>query len=497
MRETTTIERRQETDERAARLLRDSLRGRGGAITKSDAIALTGLSANETDAALRSLMQDYKSHLAVTEQGELLYKFDPAMERRDAVPLRERLEVLGRYLWRGFKFLFKIWIVVTLIVYVLLFVAMMVALIFGGKNDRDSRSSPRGGGGGNFWLIYWLMPDWAPRNQYGYYGQQQRRRLPQKRFYQSVFDFVFGPEGAPRDPLAAEKQFVAYLREKNGRITTTDLVALTGWNYQRADEEMTRLLVAYDGDVEVQDDGTLVYTFSELLRSADAHSDAQALIGWNYTWQEQRKPTPLTGNTGGANFAIGALNAFNLFGGLVLAPVFLATPHAQQLLYQWGIDPVTATFLVESFPLAFSSVFFAVPGVRALKSSSEKRRLKRETARAMLLREIVARRGEPVQPSVLLDAARSASGMLSPGKLFERELEKLLVELEGDIATDDAGNMQYTFPRVTAELAAARVARGLAPRSEREVGQVVFASDEEGTGEVPSLPSERPPKQLH
>lgn len=492
MRETTTIERRQETDERAARLLRDSLRGRGGAITKSDAIALTGLSANETDAALRSLMQDYKSHLAVTEQGELLYKFDPAMERRDAVPLRERLEVIGQYLWRGFKFLFKIWIVVTLIVYVLLFVAMMLALIFGGKNDRDNRSSSRSGGGGNFWLVYWLMPDWAPRNQYGY--GVQRRRLPQKRFYQSVFDFVFGPEGAPKDPLAAEKQFVAYLREKNGRITTTDLVELTGWTYQRADEEMTRLLVAYDGEPEVQDDGTLIYTFSDLLRSTDENG---AVVKWRYTWQESRQPAPFTGNTGGANFAITALNAFNLLGGLVIAPAFLGTPQGQHLLYQWGLDPSTAIFFAESFPLAFSSVFFAVPGMRAIKRTGEKRRLKRATARAMLLREIMARHGEPVQPAVLLDAARSASGMSSPGKLFERELDKLLVELDGDVTTDAAGNMQYTFPRVAAELAAARTARGLAPHSEREVGQVVFASDEEGTGEVPSLPSGRPPKQLH
>jgi hypothetical protein len=456
------MERRRESDLRAERILADALRGRGGALTKADAIAATGLSADETDGALRSLLANYKSHLAVTEKGELIYKFDPAMVRRDAPTLAERLHELGQALWRGFTFLFKIWIVVTLVFYVVAFLAMMLALVFArSSSDRDDR---RGGGGGGFpWLLYWMMPDWAPPEY-----QRQRRLQPrrsEKRFYKSVFDFVFGPDGPPRDALAAEKEVVRYLRAADGRITATDLVALTGWSYDRAEEEATRLLASYDGEPEVAEDGSLVYVFPSLRTTAGAGVGDG---GWRYAWSQPRALAPLTGNSDGTNAVIGVMNGFNLFAALTIGPAFLA---------RYGIAGPTADLVVTWFPLAFSTTFFAVPGARALKRSRAAKRLERETLRARIIGEILARKGGAARPDDLIENPRR--GLALTAEQANKILDGLLVDLDGDVTTDAEGRTLYAFPRIAAELAAGDSARRLAPAAEREAGEVVFSSDEE------------------
>src|SRR5437763_153347 len=107
-------------DPNAERKLFEALRGRARGrtelvkLTRADAVALTGMPSDQAEPALKSLVKSYRSHLAVTEEGELVYEFDPHLERRDRVPLGERLRAAGRVAWRGFQLFFKIWIVVTL-----------------------------------------------------------------------------------------------------------------------------------------------------------------------------------------------------------------------------------------------------------------------------------------------------------------------------------------------------------------------------------------------
>jgi len=367
--------------------------------------------------------------------------------------------------WRGFQVLFKIWIVVTLVAYVVAFVAMMVSLMVArSSSDRDDR---RGGDGFGFpWLWFWLMPDMAPP---GYardpYGRPVRRprNVPQKRFYQSVFDFVFGPKTAPHDPREADKRLLAFLRDHKGRVTAAELSGLTGLSLASAEEELTRLMVEYEGEVEVADDGTLLYVFEEVLPSASA-----AGTRWTWAWDQADPVPPLTGNTPAANAVTAGFAGFNLFASMTIAPAFLQRFH---------LPTEPWTFWLTVFPLVFSAIFFAVPAVRWAVHKRKLAKRERRQLRRALLREIWAQPAEPRDPKEL--AASAAHKLGIPDAEAEAMLDTLVRDLDGDITTDAEGRMRYLFPRLAEEQRAVGKARLAAP--EKRLGEVIFSS-EDGPG---------------
>src|SRR5262249_23880785 len=246
----TTIEPKSYSSEAADEALVKALRGKEGRLTKADAVTVSGLPAYVVDDSLERLLHKYRSRLEVTEDGELLYSFG-GLIRRDEPTLAERLRAAGRVLARVGMWVFKAWIMVTLVVYVVAFITLTIAVMLSG-NDR--RRDDRDGGFG--WLWWFLLPDWGYGG--GYYQRdpwgrpiqqpQQRRRVegPKKKFIYSIFDFVLGPARPATDPLVDEREILAYIRERDGRITATDLVGLFGWSYHQAEEEVTRLLVDYE-----------------------------------------------------------------------------------------------------------------------------------------------------------------------------------------------------------------------------------------------------------
>jgi hypothetical protein len=450
-------------EEKLFSALRQRARGQTSLVrvTTADAVAMSGLPTAEAEPALKGLVKRYRSHLAVTEDGDLIYAFDPSLERRDRVTLRERMAALASAGYRGFQLVFKVWIMVTLVVYVLAFLAMMISLVLArqGSDDRDDR---RGGGGGFPWIWFWLMPDLQPQTDY--YGRPIRRLQsgPKKRFYQVVFDYVFGPKVAPVDPRESDRRLISYLRDHQGRIAAADLVALTGLSFDEADEELTRLLVEYDGEVTVADDGTLLYAFDELQKSADLRGD----LRWRYAWDQAEKDPPLTGNSGAANAVVSGFAGFNLLASMTIGPAFLERVHL-------GADP-TALFFVTWFPLIFSVLFFSVPALRLVRSRRKKVKAARRTLRRALLRELWASAGQPVDPKAL--TSRIAERVGTTPDAAGAQLEALLRELEGDVTTDEAGNTRYLFPRLATEQRVVEAARLSAPK--QGLGEVVFSSDD-------------------
>jgi hypothetical protein len=450
-----TIEKKGYAEPRAKRVLLEALRGRGGKLTRSDAVTLSGLPQAETDQALTVLLKEYRSHLSATESGELVYEFDPAFERRGKLTLRERLAAVGTVLWTGFTFLFKVSIVVTLVVYFALFLAMLVALIFARRGDDDD---DRGFGFG-FADIFWIW-GWNP----GFAVDQRRRRSlrgPRKPFYKSVFQFVFGPPAAKSDPLADEKELLAAIRRRDGRIAAVDLVQLMGWDFPRAEEEVTRLLVDYGGEPEVTDDGVVIYVFKELRKTGIATGDRNLeAVRPRSAWERIEGAVPLTGNPSTTNTAIGFFNAFNLTAPFWIVPLFEIKTH---------ISLAGASMWLHDFPLAFSAVFFAVPLGRFVREKIAVRARARRNARRGLLARIFAAPSEP----------RTVEA-LAPEPALAAALERDLILLGGDVdlTPDEQGRVRYLFPRIERELAAVERARRLASNDEKDAGAIVFSSDD-------------------
>jgi len=449
-----TIERKEYTDRRATAVMLEALRGRGAKLTRADAVAASGLPEDEAGRALTTLLKEYRSHLAATASGELVYEFDPTFERRDAVSLRERAAAVGNKLWKAFSFLFKIAIVATLVGYFALFVAMMIAMLFArSSNDRDD---DRGGGGFGIGPLFWFWGLDPGPDAYG------RRRAPRSKpsvpFYKRVFAFVFGPPTPKVDPLEDEKRIVAHIRAQRGRIAPVDLVRLMGWTFARAEEEATRLMVDYGGEPEVTDDGVVVYVFKGLRRTAGGASELASP-----TWASNRlEPTPpLTGNESGTNALIAIFNGFNLLAPFWIVPAFEARTHIS--LASWQV-------LLFDVPLAFSAVFFAVPLGRWIKARIDARARTTRNDRRRLLGQIFA--GTDAQRGPRLREELAPSPAL--GALLDREL----VSLGGDVASepDAQGRVRYTFPRIEQETAALARARAAAPAAERDAGAVVFSS---------------------
>jgi hypothetical protein len=445
----TTFETKTYSESEARRILLEALKGQGGQLTKADAVAKSGLPVPVAEDALGGLLKEFRSHVAATESGELIYQFDPSFARRDAVSLREKLAKAGDALWRGFTFLFKISIVTTLVVYFVAFVVMLIAVLFARRSsdDRD------GGGDMDFtWPLFWMW-GWGPSYDSGPYRRPRRRR-PDKPLYKKVFEFVFGPAKPPVDPLADEKEVLAHIRQKNGRIAAVDLVMLMGWDFARAEEEATRLLVNYGGEPEVTDDGVVVYAFKDIRKTAEEGEQPEPIV--RRAWERLESRPPLTGNRTGTNVAIGLFNGFNLLAPLWIVPAFEAGLSA----------PIPGQeFLLHDYPLAFSSLLFVVPLGRWLVERAREPGRRRRNARRRLLQAVLAKQGQAASAEELASEPAEAEA-----------LSESLVALGGDVVTDDSGQIRYDFPRIREELEGIEKARSQASGRERDPGAIVFSS---------------------
>ena len=469
-------------DERMAeRQLVAALKKRGGKATLGDLVVATGLPKMQTENVLRAMLGRYQSHLAVDDQGELLYLFDPALRPRQQDSAWRRFWArAGTVLWWLFTLSCKIGIMLVLVGYFVFFIALaLAALIAATASSKDNKRSSSGLGDLLFVVfrlvvqIFFIMP---PRGQG--YGRRALPRDPTARpFYKKVFSFAFGPEAAERwglpqqeDPRAFERGLLAAIRLRKGVISATDLVRYTGWSLARADEEATRLLVEYEGEPEVSEEGTLLYRFPGLLVSADGQQHAEP-PPWH---REPETPKQLTGNATGTNVGIVLMNGFNLFA----AASFLFVPEAQAAVYQ-ALQLVipSGVYLVG---LIFALLLFLVPVLRTFGVGAENRRRQRRNVRRALLGELLREADSGKEPSLrpegLPGTATRAAGD-KPG-LARAETEILLRDLEGEPEADDASRLIYRFPRLRSDLDAARDLRKSVGAASTRLGEIVYSSQE-------------------
>ncbi|MBI5648583.1 MAG: hypothetical protein HY962_16755 [Ignavibacteriae bacterium] len=456
------------SSDEAAAVLRPTLRGARGRFTVADASAASGLAIEDARTALDALMNQYQCRLQVTESGEILYDFGTSLHRRGEKSTSEKLRDAGLLLWKTFTWLFKIWITVMLIVYLIVFTLLLLAMIFGGRSD-----SKKGGGlrfiGDLFGDLFSLaargmiLVDMSDRHGYRHKAYRQAERAnPQtpeqkKRLVQSVYDFVFGPPRPVFDPFAQEKEIVAWLRSQKGVLTVTEIVALAGWTYEEAEQRLADYLTRFKGSADITDDGVLVGRFLDVLRKGD---DAMKGGSVELFWDEYEAPYEMTGNSGGRDFFIGAVNAFNLL--FSMSIVFSSGMQESILSIIEDEFFGTAGFVTVALgwiPFIFSVIFFLVPLGRAIVVRTQERARLERNKRRRIVRAVFEAGGSARTLDELCASVNRPGLAVMDRTEIERLLNRALTELHGDLVLRDDGTPLYRFPRIETETAAARAER--------------------------------------
>ncbi len=468
-----------------------------GSSTVADMIAGTGLPKEQVELAARQILDEYAGRLKVTESGELLYSFPDGMRstRRGAGPaFRRFVRAFARTALRVLTLLFKIWIVAMLVGYFVAFVLILLAAVLASfaasmAGNRDGRGGgggrDRGGGFGAMYLVVRLfdlmLRMWFWSNLL---RDPRRKKADGRAFYKSVFGFVFG-DGDPNAGWddAERKYILSYIVSHKGAITVEEIMALTGREPAEANALMNRLLLEYEGEPGVTDEGTVVYSFPALMRTARQETiSAVPLLN-----PAGKSLVPFSANKKRTNGWIIFFNAFNLaFGSYFL--VISLTQGAAALaktgpyLYSYignalqsvGIPAVSFLGTVLGvIPVAFSILFFLVPLLRSFSLRRLNRRIREESLRRRVLAEIVANPGR-VDPAALSSHAPGIAPR-DVAAATRRIVEKLAAALHAEpVPTERQGEFAYRFAEIERQAGDLEQFRRKIDLKRYELGETIF-----------------------
>jgi hypothetical protein len=473
----------------AAKVLVATLKDPQVPLTIADAAAQSGLPMRDADRGLNWLTSTYRGHLRVTEEGQLLflfpYGFTKPWETRDAVT--RAMSVVGNFLGGVARFVVRAWLTIAILGYAAIFLALIIGLTF--ARQGNSRNDGFGQLGyvvfrvladALFWTFHPFSPiaiGWNDNAQSRRYGRRSAdpNETP---FYEKVNRFVFGPTPAKHDPLERERRVIAEIRAQKGRIGLGDVMRVTGLPREEADPMMARLMLDYEGDVEVSEAGGIIYKFEALRKTALDAGDPRPPPAWS----KPKAVAPLTGNRFGTNVLVAALNAFNLAMGLFVIANNLTVARIFDLLrpLRPGVEYVPLPYdgvpiVLGLVPLVFSVALFLLPLGRALLQPVRNRAINHENGRLSLLREILTRveaRAPLTEPN-LRAAWKSGAGTEPESKALTRAV----VDLGGDVDIEPTGEVRYRFVDLETEAAALEEERAAAEDAEARVGKVIFGSD--------------------
>jgi hypothetical protein len=472
-------------------------------LTVADAAAKTGLALRDAEAGLTWLSSEYRGQLRVTNDGDLVHVFPTGWKKpwegRDA--RRRIVTAVGKAAMSGLRFFVRAWVAIVLVGYAAIFVALVIGLMFAqqGGDNRSRRSGGLPGGmlGYAFLRVlgdalFWTFHPFSPFSVYsspwgdgygargGSWGRQQNGREargagePKVPLYERVNRFFFGPTPPPADPLEKERLVVAAIRAGKGRIGLADVMRVTGLPREHADPMMARLMLDYEGDVDVSEDGGIVYRFEKIRKTASDTHEPEPPPAWT-----RAKPLPpLTGNGAGHNFAVAALNGFNMLMGLWAIANDMTIERVTHLFDRvpYHVVDTGVPIALGVVPLVFSALLFLLPIARAILRPLKVKAVTEEKGRLAVLREVLelVRGKKPVTDAAVAEAWKKATGEAAPGKRIDKEL----VALGGDVAIEDSGKTHWRFAELETEAAAVEAEREAASDEEERLGRVVFATDE-------------------
>jgi hypothetical protein len=313
-------------------------------------------------------------------------------------PLVEKAKATAEYLVRvsfGTALIASIVIVYTTI----------IALLSSSRSEEDSRGR-RGGRGYDSGFSFYLSPTdlfwyWDP-----YYYRRRRIQTDDDKmnFIESIFSFVFG-DGDPNQGIEEErwKLIGQYIASNGGVVTAEELAPYldveTKVITSNDESYILPVLLRFDGQPEIDEEGNILYRFPSLQRTASSQrSGRKEYVGRRWsdwiggiekffkerTWQFSKT------STSERAMVIG-LGGLNLFGVIILGT----------MLKDIAVKPDgLIKFVGDIFPLLqiYAGSFFAIPLIRWFlvrnrNAKIEKRnQARQQCARALELPDVSLRR---------------------------------------------------------------------------------------------------------
>lgn len=383
----------------------DAVDACGGRVTIGDVASKGGLKLNEAQKALQALAADTNGFLEVSDEGDVLYVFPKDYRSKLATKsFRIKLEPFVEKAKSAAEYLVRVSFGTALIASIVLVYTTIIALL-SSRSDEDNRGR-RGGRSYDSGFTFYLNPAdlfwyWDP-----YY--YRRRRIQKEddgmNFIESVFSFVFG-DGDPNQGIEDErwKLIGQYISSNGGVVTAEELAPYldleTADNNLVDESYILPVLLRFEGQPEVDEEGNILYRFPSLQRTASSQrSGRKEYVGKRWTdwvggvekfFKEKKWQFSKTSNSERA-MVIG-LGGLNLFGVIILGT----------MLKNVAVTPSGfITFVSDIFPLLqiYAGSFFAIPLtrwflIRNKNAKIEKRNLARELrAQALELPDLSLRR---------------------------------------------------------------------------------------------------------
>ncbi|KAK7858842.1 uncharacterized protein CFP56_009604 [Quercus suber] len=322
----------------------DAVDACGGRVTIGDVASKAGLKLNEAQKALQALASDTNGFLEVSDEGDVLYVFPKDYRAKLAAKsFRIKVEPLFEKAKATTEYLVRVSFGTALIASIVLVYTTIIALL----------SSSR-----RYWDPY-------------YY---RRRRIQtddnKMNFIESIFSFVFG-DGDPNQGIEEErwKLIGQYISSNGGVVTAEELapyldVESTGAT-SNDDSYILPVLLRFDGQPEIDEEGNILYRFPSLQRTASSQrSGRKEYVGRRWTdwiggiekFFNERKWQFSKTSTSERAMVIG-LGGLNLFGIIILGT----------MLKDMAVKPSgLIKFVTDIFPLLqiYAGSFFAIPLVR-------------------------------------------------------------------------------------------------------------------------------------
>ncbi|KAJ8539939.1 hypothetical protein K7X08_026328 [Anisodus acutangulus] len=341
----------------------DAVDALGKRVTVGDVASKAGLQLIQAQKALQALATDTNGFLEVSDEGDVLYVFPKDYRsnltaksfRMKIEPLLEKAKLAGEYLVRvsfGTALIASIVIVYTTII-----------AILSSRSEEDNRGR-RGRSYDSGFAFYFSPTDlfwyWDPY----YYRRRRVRESGGMNFIESIFSFVFG-DGDPNQEIEEERwKLVGQYISSNGGVVAAEEIApfLDVETPNKTDDEsyILPVLLRFDGQPEVDEEGNILYRFPSLQRTAAPEkSGRKEYVGKRWTdWVGQverflqEKKWQFSKTSSSERALVIGLGGLNLFGVIILGTM---------------LNPSNfISFVSEIFPLfqIYAGSFFTIPLIR-------------------------------------------------------------------------------------------------------------------------------------